>query len=159
MFSWFLYGIAGLALCASYAKDRERTKAALLKALRSFEGILPQLLGVLLLIGICMSMLDPSAIGALLGKSSGVEGVALALAVGSVTLMPGFVAFPLAAALLKAGAGYAQIGAFVSSLMMVGVVTFPMEARVIGLRAALWRNGLALAFSAIVAWVLGWVMG
>jgi hypothetical protein len=39
-------------------------------------------------------------------------------------LIPGFVAFPIGAALLEEGAGYAQIAAFVSSLM-VGVETLP----------------------------------
>ncbi|EHM09833.1 putative permease [Thermanaerovibrio velox DSM 12556] len=159
MFPWILYAVAGFALCISYVKDRERTRKGVLKALRAFEGILPQLLGVLLLIGIGMTLLNPSAIAALLGKQSGVSGVLLALLIGSITLMPGFVAFPLASAMVKAGAGYAQMGAFVSSLMMVGVVTFPMEAKILGVRLALWRNLLSLVLSFFIALVLGRVMG
>ncbi|MEZ4509537.1 MAG: hypothetical protein R2881_07885 [Eubacteriales bacterium] len=77
--------------------------------------------------------------------------------IGSVTLMPGFVAFPLAAALLNSGAGYMQMAAFISTLMMVGVVTIGIERRTFGLRttAAKWRvAGLSLA----VAVVMGVVM-
>lgn len=66
------------------------------------------------------------------------------LVIIGLTLIPGFVAFPLAAALLKNGAGYSQIAAFVSSLVMVGVVTLPMEFEVFGKRAAILRNVLAL---------------
>ena len=51
----------------------------------------------------------------------------IAAVVGCITLIPGFVAFPLAASLVKAGAGYGQIAMFVSTLMMVGVATFPLE--------------------------------
>jgi uncharacterized membrane protein YraQ (UPF0718 family) len=58
-------------------------------------------------------------------------------------------------ALLKNGAGYAQIAAFVSSLMMVGVVTLPMEFKVFGKRAAILRNVLALGFSFLVALAMG----
>ncbi len=66
------------------------------------------------------------------------------LVIIGLTLIPGFVAFPLAAALLKNGAGYAQIAAFVSSLVMVGVATLPMEFKVFGKRAAILRNVLVL---------------
>ena len=78
--------------------------------------------------------------------------------VGAVTLIPGFVAFPAAAALLKGGAGATQIAAFVSSLMMVGVVTLPMEMRYFGKRAALLRNALAWVFSIAAAFFVGWVV-
>jgi uncharacterized membrane protein YraQ (UPF0718 family) len=77
---------------------------------------------------------------------------------GSITLIPGFIAFPLAAALLKSGAGYMQIAAFVSTLMMVGVVTLPMEIKFFGKKAAYLRNGLAFVFSLIVALVMGVVL-
>ena len=81
-----------------------------------------------------------------------------AAVIGSVTLMPGFVAFPLAAALLNSGAGYMQMAAFISTLMMVGVVTIGIERKTFGLRATLVRNGAALVFSLVVAVVMGVVM-
>jgi len=73
--------------------------------------------------------------------------------------MPGFVAFPLAAALLKSGAGYMQLAAFVSTLMMVGVITIPIERKTFGLRATLTRNGAAFLYSFVVAVVMGVVLG
>lgn len=45
--------------------------------------------------------------------------------IGSITLIPGFVAVPLAAALLKNGAGYMQIATFVSTLMMEMISVIP----------------------------------
>jgi uncharacterized membrane protein YraQ (UPF0718 family) len=73
--------------------------------------------------------------------------------------MPGFVAFPLAAALLKSGAGYMQLAAFVSALMMVGVVTIPIERKTFGMRATLTRNIAAFCYSLVVAVVMGVVLG
>lgn len=80
------------------------------------------------------------------------------ITIGSITLIPGFVAFPLAAALLKSGAGYMQIAAFVSTLMMVGIVTMPVEINYFGKKAAIIRNVGAFGFSLIVALVMGVVL-
>ena len=155
MFTIILYCVAGLALAISFAKDRKKTRAALKKAWKSFENIMPQLLSVLLIIGIMLTFLDEKTISRLLGAESGALGLAIAAVVGSITLIPGFVAFPLAASLLKAGAGYAQITMFVTTLMMVGVVTLPMEMKYFGRKLALKRNALALVFSVLLSLVMG----
>ena len=122
-----LYVVAGAGLLASLLKDRGKTAKALKKALKAFEGILPQFLVVLILVAVTLAVLDTATIARYLGNGSGIWGVLIAALVGAITLIPGFVAFPAAAALLHGGAGATQIAAFVSSLMMVGVVTLPME--------------------------------
>lgn len=61
--------------------------------------------------------------------------------------------------LLKSGAGYMQIGAFISALMMVGIVTFPVEVKYFGKKVALLRNVLAFLFSFLVTFVIGKVVG
>lgn len=155
MFTILLYCVTGLLLALSFAKDPKKTKTALMKAWKSFENILPQLLTVLLIIGIMLTFLDAKTISRLLGAESGALGLAIAAVVGSITLIPGFVAFPLAASLLKAGAGYAQITMFVTTLMMVGVVTLPMEIKYFGRKLALRRNALALAFSVVLSLIMG----
>ncbi len=158
LFTIILYVLAAVLLLWSFLKDRQKTKAALKKAWKAFENILPQFLGILLIIGMTLAYVSPGVISALLGRGSGWRGILTAGAIGSVTLIPGFVAFPLAAALLETGAGLPQIAAFISTLMMVGIVTLPAEFKVLGKRAALLRNGLALAFSFVVAAVMGVVL-
>lgn len=155
MFTWILYLSAGVLLLISFYKSRAKTKAALLKAWRAFENILPQFLVVLLLIGMTLSILDDRMISQILGKESGALGLVIAAAAGSITLIPGFVAFPLAANLLKAGAGYAQITMFLTTLMMVGIVTLPMETKYFGKRTAILRNVLALAYAVGISLVIG----
>ncbi|MDW2800189.1 hypothetical protein RZO55_21695 [Clostridium boliviensis] len=85
-------------------------------------------------------------------------GVAIAAVVGAITLIPGFVAFPMAALLLQGGAGFMQIGAFVSSLMMVGIVTMPVEIKYFGKKITILRNVIAFIFSFIVAYIIGLVV-
>ena len=153
-----LYCLAGAALIASLIKSREKTVLALKKAWKAFENILPQLLSILILIGVMLAILTPEQISQLLGEKSGWVGVLIAAAIGSITLVPAFVAFPLAAALLRSGAGTMQIAAFVSTLMMVGVVTLPIEMKYFGKKAAIVRNSAALCFSFLVAYVMGAVI-
>lgn len=154
-----LYGVTAALVVVSLVKDRQKTKKALIKAWKAFENILPQMLGILVLVGLLLGVLDPQTISEIIGSRSGWIGVAAAALVGAITLIPGFIAFPTAALLLASGAGYMQIAAFVSSLMMVGVVTLPIEFKFFGRKAALIRNALAFAFSFAVALVIGKVMG
>ena len=154
-----LYAVTAVLVIVSLIKSKQKTKKALLKAWKAFENILPQLLGVVILVGLMLAVLDPAAIGSVIGSGTGIWGIAIAAVVGAVTLIPGFIAFPTAALLLTSGAGYMQIGAFVSSLMMVGVVTLPVEFKYFGKKAALLRNGMAFVFSFGVALVIGTVMG
>ena len=152
------YSLAILLLVLSFFKDRDKTVLALRKAWKSLEGILPQFLGIIVLIGVLLAVFEPKTIQAIIGSSSGWWGTLLASAIGSITLIPGFIAFPTAAMLLKGGAGYMQIAAFISTLMMVGVVTLPAEISAFNGKVALLRNGLAYLFSLLVAMIVGIVM-
>lgn len=150
-----IYIVTAVALGISFFKSKEKTIQALKKAWKSFENILPQFLSILLIIGFVLSVLNANQISQLIGQESGWIGVFIASIIGSITLIPGFIAFPLASALLKNGAGYMQIGAFISTLMMVGIVTVPLEIKFFGKKAAILRNSLAFVFSLFVAFMLG----
>lgn len=155
MFTYILYVFASGALVLSFCKSKQKTKLALIKAWKSFENILPQFLAIILVIGMMLAVIDTETITKLLGSESGMIGILIALVVGSITLIPGFVAFPLAAALLSGGAGVSQIAAFVSSLMMVGVITIPLEIKTFGKKVTIVRNVSACLFSLFVAVMMG----
>lgn len=159
MFTIILYMLAAILMFTSFLKDRKKTKMALKKAWKAFENILPQLLFILIVIGIMLAVLSPEIISGLIGQKSGWFGMIIAAVLGSITLIPGFVAFPLASALLKSGAGFMQITVFISTLMMVGVVTIPVEIKYFGKKATLLRNGLAFMFSFMIAIIVGVVLG
>ncbi len=154
-----LYFITFVLLTLSFIKDPAKTTQALMKAWKSFENILPQLLSIVIMVGIMLSFFDAETISSLIGDGSGIKGILLSLFVGSITLIPGFIAFPTAAMLLANGAGYMQVAAFVSSLMMVGIITLPVEIRYFGFRLSLARNSLSLLFCFFVAWIVGKVVG
>ncbi len=159
METYIFYGLAAVCLLVSFRKDKKKTLIALKKAWKSFENLLPQLLSVLLLVGLLLAVLNTQVISKIIGADSGWLGVAIAALVGAITLMPPYVSFPTAAMLLEAGAGYMQIGAFISTMMMVGVVTMPVEMKYFGKRLTLMRNGSAFVFSFFVAYVISLVVG
>ena len=150
--------IAILAEVVSFFKSKEKTKMVLKKAWKSFENIMPQFLAIILVIGIMLSVLTPEQISRFLGQDSGIMGVVMAAFIGAVTLIPGFVAFPLASALLHNGAGITQIAAFVSTLMMVGIITIPVEIEYFGKKVTIIRNLSAFIFSFIVAGIMGVIL-
>lgn len=154
-----LYGLTIVLLIISFTKSKAKTKQALLKGWKSFDNILGPLLGIIAVVGIIIAFLNPEKISAIIGDSSGWWGVLLAAIVGSVTLIPGFIAFPTAVILLQNGAGYMQLGAFISTLMMVGVMTIPIEKSYFGAKLTILRNTSAFIFSLLVAFIIGKVVG
>jgi len=159
IFNGILYLATLGFLIFSLIRDKKKTKQALLKACRSFGNTIPILLGIVLIVGILLAVLDPQLIAASIGEDSGFLGTVILAFVGAITLIPGFIAFPTAALLLEGGAGYMQIAAFISTLMMVGVLTIPMEIKFFGKKITILRNILAFIFSFLVALIIGKVLG
>lgn len=153
-----LYVITAVLLITSYIKDKNKTKMALKKAWKAFENILPEFLSIIMIVGILLACINPDVIAKLIGSQSGWLGVIISGLVGAVTLIPGFIAFPTAAMVLKNGAGYMQIGAFISTLMMVGIVTAPVEMKYFGKKVTLLRNIISFLFSFLVAYIIGKVV-
>lgn len=159
MYNYALYLLAVILLMVSYKRDKKKTKMALKKAWKSFENIMPQFLTILAFLGMVLALLSPDVISRLLGQKAGWQGLIIASIIGSITLIPGFIAFPVAAILLKNGAGFAQVAVFVSTLMMVGIVTLPLEIKCFGKKISIMRNMFAYLFSFMVALVIGMVLG
>lgn len=158
MFTRILYVVSIGFLVVSFVKDRGKTRAALIKAVRAFLNILPDFATVLAIVGLVLTFLSPGIVAGLIGRGTGILGMLITSVVGAITLIPGFVAFPLAKSLLDRGAGIMQIAVFVSTLMMVGFVTAPLEIRYFGKKVTLLRNALAYVFSFIVAVIIGVVV-
>lgn len=155
--TYILYGLCIVLTLISFFKDKEKTKRALINGIKSFENIMPQFLSILVIIGIGLTILKPETISKLIGNESGILGVVLSSLIGSVIMMPTFVAFSTGNTLIQNGAGYAQVSALITTLTMVGVLTFPLEAKYIGKRGAFYRNFLAFLFSFVVAFFMGGV--
>lgn len=83
----------------------------------------------------------------------------IAALIGSIAAVPGFIAFPLAGILRDNGISYTVIAAFTTTLMMVGITTFPVEAAYLGNRVALIRNIIGFIIAILVALFIGLFFG
>ena len=126
--TYILYGLCIVLTLVSFLKNKEKTKKAVINGIKSFEKIMPQFLSIVIVIAITLTILKPETISKLIGKDSGILGVLLSSIVGSIAMMPTFVAFSTGNTLLQNGAGYAQVSALITTLTMVGMLTFPLEA-------------------------------
>jgi uncharacterized membrane protein YraQ (UPF0718 family) len=155
MFTAVIWGIAGAGLLLSWTKSREKTRAALRFFRRSFLSLAPSIVAIIWTIGFILTFLPPGLILKTIGRDAGFQGVIMAAAFGSVVLIPAFIAFPLAASFLRQGADVGAIAAFVTTLVMVGVITAPLEMKFFGKKFALWRNSLSFVFALVIAFVMG----
>ena len=136
--TYILYGLCIVLTLVSFLKNKEKTKKAVINGVKSFEKIMPQFLSIVIVIAITLTILKPETISKLIGKDSGILGVLLSSIVGSIAMMPTFVAFSTGNTLLQNGAGYAQVSALITTLTMVGILTFPLEADYIGKKSAFY---------------------
>jgi len=139
----------------SLIASREKTLKALKISYRRFINILPAFLIMLILVSVVLFLLPDYVISNYLGVENKFTGVLLASFLGSITLMPGFIAFPLAGILLKKGVVYMVLSAFTTTLMMVGVLTYPIEKQYFGVKVTIMRNAISLLIALIIAVVTG----
>jgi len=123
-----------------------------------FKNVLIPFLSILILVSILLYVIPPSVINRLLGSGSGALGFAIAAVVGSITLIPGFISYPIAAGLISQGASYAVVATFMTTLMMVGVVTLPLEIKYFGRRAAIARNVLNFFAAIVIGLLVGLIL-
>lgn len=142
----YLYIVTILVLIVSFVKDKNKTYKGVKKGYMKFKKILPKYLYLLILISIVL-LLSEDLIVNYLSQENTVLGLGMSLGIGSITMMPGFIAYPLAGILMDKGVPFIILSGFVTSLMLVGIVTFPVEKEYFGTRATIYRN----IFSFLVA--------
>lgn len=155
----FMYVLTALAVLLSSVRDWQRTVRAFQMAGKRLLKILPTFLYMLILVSITLTFISDELIMQYIGGEGPVP-VLMAAFIGTLTMMPGFVAFPLCGILLEKGVSYMTLAAFTTTLMMVGVETFPVEQRFLGLKAALIHNFVQnMAIALLVALGIGLAFG
>lgn len=153
-----IYSLLGISLILSFIKSKEKTKKAFKVAGKALLKMAPSLLTVLGIVGLTLGILTPETISILLGADAGIAATMLAAVIGAITLIPSLVAFPLAGSLLRSGATVMTISAFITTLVMVGFVTAPVEIKTLGKKFTLLRNGLGFLAALIIAGIMGMIL-
>jgi len=144
-----------LAIFLSFIADKKKTIEALKRGSLMFLKLLPKMLNIIILISIILYFVSKEFLITNFGSNPGIFGYVMAAITGSITLIPGFIAYPICGYLIKNGVGYPIIAVFITTLMMVGIATIPIEKQYFGLKATILRNGLSLIGAFIVSLLIG----
>ena len=139
----------------SWRRDRRKTRESALIAKTQLLSIGPKIAAILALIGLILAVIPQQYIQALLGGTSTLLSTVYAAVIGTITILPAFVAFPLSASLVERGAHVVAVAAFITTLTMVGFATLPIEIDYFGKRFALLRNGTSFLAALFIAVGMG----
>jgi len=156
---YYTYAITGLTLIISLIVNREKTLKAVKIAITKFTKIFPAFLTMLIFVSFILFLFPDEVISNYLRHSSKSISVFLASLFGSITIMPGFIAFPLSGILLTKGVPYMVLSAFTTTLMMVGIITYPIEKEYFGAKVTIIRNIISFFIALTVAIMTGIFFG
>jgi len=145
-------------LFISFLKNKKKTIQCLQVAIKSFIRILPMVFIIIIFIGLLLGFVPQNQISRLIGEQAGFGGVLVVTLLGAALHIPSLISFPLAASLLESGASITSVAAFITSLTMIGVVTLPLEIKMLGKTMSLLRNGISFGIAIIIALIMGVIL-
>ena len=119
--------------------------AGLKSATRTLLEILPLLIFAFIIGGLVQVLLPRDLLSSWVGTESGFRGIMIGTLAGSVTPGGPYVSYPIAAALMKSGAGIGTMVAFVTGWSLWAVARLPMEVGILG-----WRFTIIRLISVVV---------
>lgn len=147
--------IAAGFLLFSILKSRPKTAKSLKIARNMMANTLIDVIGIMAIVGLVLALLPPELIKNLLGGESLSLSTLLGAVIGTITIMPAFIAFPLSKSLYVNGAHLVAVAAFITTLTMVGVATIPIEVRHFGKKFTIVRNSLSFVMALLIAFGMG----
>jgi uncharacterized membrane protein YraQ (UPF0718 family) len=153
-----LISIAVISLIISFIKSKKKTFESFKIAKNLFFSIFVEIIGVMALVGLLLAIIPPDLISKLLGGANDFLNILFGAFFGTITIIPGFIAFPLAKTLKVNGANLTAIAAFITTLTMVGFATIPIERKYFGGKFTLYRNLYSFIFAIGIALLMGVIL-
>lgn len=155
IFTISMWIIAIAMFVYSMAKDKTKTLKSMKMAKNMMKNMIGEIVGILFIVGMFLTFVPVERIKGIVGQFGPAVETLIFAVFGGITLIPAFVAFPLAGALYSGGVNTVSVAAFLTTLTMVGLATFPLEKNNFGLKFTLYRNGLSFIFAIAIALLMG----
>ncbi len=101
---------------------------------------------IMIIIGLFSVWVPKEMVVKYMGKTSGIKGIFLAIALGMLPTGPLYIAFPMAAALIKKGAKISNIVIFISAWACIKLPQELVEVQFLGIEFTLLRLSLTIIF-------------
>jgi uncharacterized membrane protein YraQ (UPF0718 family) len=149
----FMAVVAIVLLVLSWQRGRGEHIQGLQTAAQLSWQTLPLLLLAFLVAGLIQALLPREVLARWIGESSGWRGILVGTVAGG--LMPGgpYVNLPVAAALMRGGAGVGTMVAFLTGWSLWAVARLPMEVGILGWRLTAIRIASTFFFPPIAGWI------
>ncbi|MFM1815217.1 MAG: hypothetical protein RLZ98_1912 [Pseudomonadota bacterium] len=148
---WAMAGVAGYLV---WRRSREQFWQALDAGKTNVLLILPRIALALITAGFVAKLLPSEAVGHWIGPETGFSGIVIASLIGAAIPSGPIIAFPIVLVLLQAGAGVAQIVAFLTSWAVYALHRVLMyEATLMG-----WHFAITRMISSIILPLLAGVI-
>ncbi len=145
--------IAVILVIIGYSKGEGQHVTGLKSALKMTTDILPLLVCAFIVAGMIKVLLPQELMSRWVGEESGFRGILIGTVAGGI--MPGgpYVSLPLAAGLLRAGAGLGTMVAFLTAWSLWAVARLPMELGIMGWKFTLVRFACTFFFPPIAGFL------
>lgn len=124
--------LAMAALIYGYSQGEGQHITGFKISLKMIVEILPLLFFAFILAGMVQVLLPQTQINRWIGAESGLRGILIGTIAGGITPGGPYVSLPLAAGLLKAGAGLGTMVAYVTAWSLWAIARIPMEVGIMG---------------------------
>jgi uncharacterized membrane protein YraQ (UPF0718 family) len=141
-----LGALAVVLLVIGYCRGEAQHIQGMKAGFTMLVEILPLLLFAFIVAGMVQILLPHEALARWVGAESGLRGILIGSVAGGLTPGGPFVSLPLAAGLLRSGAGAGTMVAYITAWSLWAVNRLPMEVGILGWRFTLIRLGCTFVF-------------
>jgi len=160
MRDWFILGIIVVIVIVLLSVFPEKTGPVASTSQEYFIEMMVILPAVMVIMGLFAVFIPNETVVKYLGKTSGIKGIALSILIGTLPTGPLYVAFPMAAALIKKGASRTNIVVFLSAWACIKIPQEMVEFRFLGAEFMFLRLILTIIFVIImgisIEKIIGW---
>lgn len=121
--------------------------------------VLPLLLFAFVLAGMVQVLIPGEGVSKWIGEESGLRGIIMGTLAGSLAPGGPFVSLPIAAGLIRAGAGVGTMVAFLTGWSLWAVSRLPLEVGILGWRLTMIRVASTFFFPPIAGLFAQWIFG
>ena len=130
--SWIFLAITLIIVAVLLTVFPDRTEPVTSTAQEYFIEMMIILPAVMIIMGLFAVFISDETVVKHLGKTSGIKGIAISILIGTLPTGPLYIAFPMAATLLKKGARVSNIIVFLSAWACIKIPQEMVEFRFLG---------------------------
>ncbi len=145
--------LAAIFLIVGYYKGQGQNLTGIKLAMNMTVQILPLLVFAFIVAGMAQVLLPQELISKWIGAESGIRGIFIGTVAGALAPGGPYVSLPVAAGLLRSGAGVGTMVAFLTGWSLWAVSRLPMEVGILGWKFTLIRLASTFFFPPIAGFI------